>query len=155
MATSDAVLKAAADRMGQRGFTTIDEPNELKPYLKSSLAADVQADGFLRLEMQVPSRYPAERVMDTYAVALMQVANATRDQRLDDYTSRLGSAPAAEGQPVKDERLLYSAYIFGGLTFVTGLFCVGIRRSYAKAKPVFDMDDESFDLHPAMQPPAV
>ncbi len=153
MAASDPVLKAAADRMGQRGFADLDQPAELQQYLSRNLVAEVQADGLLRLELQVPSRYPAERVLDTYAVALMQVANAMREQRPDGYTSRLASAPAAEGEPVSDERLLFAGYVFGGATVVMGLLCVGIRRSYAKAKPVFDLNDETFDLHSEMKPP--
>ncbi|MCK4871343.1 MAG: hypothetical protein KAS72_01340 [Phycisphaerales bacterium] len=145
LSVSDQVLRAAADRMGQRGYIELDEIPELKAHFKNNLHISAQTDGMVRVEMRADRTHPVDRVLDTYVVSLIQVANATREQRSGDLTTKLSSAPAKGETPVSEEQLIYAGAIFGGLVFMTGLVCLGVRRSYAKAKPMFDADSEVFE----------
>jgi colicin import membrane protein len=121
LVTDPRLMEEAADRMGRRGIESLSKAPALAARLKQDLMVTSDKPGMLRLELRGQGAERTARELETFATALVAMANTARESRGDGAGSVQSQTAKAGEEPVKDERFMYTgAFTAGG----TGLAAV-------------------------------
>ncbi len=142
--SADARLaEIAAERMKRRGLLEFATPADLSAMLKENLDVSATAPGEITLSLRGDGAESTRRTLETYAAAMMTVANDARSRRLDGATTSLVKAPDASPKPVDSKRLVYAGAMWGASS---GLVLAGFLFGWivlAKAKKKFEAEEAS------------
>ncbi|MEM8835287.1 MAG: hypothetical protein AAGD00_05660 [Planctomycetota bacterium] len=143
------LMEDAADRMRRRGMTALGNPSDLRTRLERDL--DIADDGgdSVTLTLRGVGAERVERELETYALDLVAMANATRTHRADGIATAVRTNAEVDPTPIEDPRLMTFAAIAGGggggaafLLLVTWRVLAS-RRKQIESR--FEDDPESFD----------
>ncbi len=121
MLAQESVVAEAAGRLGQRGFEDLSAPSALTEYLKKNLSMDTGKSGSIDLRLRAGNAVDGQRILDTYANALVSESNSERMTRVDGTVTELVEPAAVNPTPVDDGRMRFGAVVFGGLSAAAGV----------------------------------
>ncbi len=134
--TEARFLEVAADRMERRGITEFATPGELGKHMESSLDIVASMPGEIVVEYRGVGAERAQRILDTFVVAVSGAANNARARRGDTAITNVRESASLTTEPLDTKRLEMAGMIFGG-SMVLSLIVGGViwrRLSAAKAK---------------------
>jgi len=134
------LLENVSDRLARRGFHDLKELPALGRVVTEQLDTQSPAPGRLEFELRERGAGRAQRVLDTYVVALASVANQNRARRADGATTRVEVAAEIIPDPLDSSRIVTAGGIFAGSMFMTLVVGVGAWRRMARAKERFERD---------------
>ncbi|MDX2117002.1 MAG: hypothetical protein SFY96_02340 [Planctomycetota bacterium] len=131
----------AADRMNQKGITTLGQPGAIQALVRSKLSTSSKADGQLTLELRGDGPERTQRVLDTFAVSLASQANAVRDRRVDGGVTVVKETASLPVEPLDNQRVAYAGIFWAAsslLAFIVGLV---LWKQLAAAKARFEQSN--------------
>ena len=132
--------EVAAERMKRRGIIDFATPGELGQQMDQSLDIVASMPGEIVLEYRDMGAERAQRVLDTFSVALSSAANNARARRGDSAITAVSQSATLSNAPLDTKRLEMAGMIFGG-AMVGALIIGGILwRRLAAAKARFEKD---------------
>ncbi len=139
--TSDPrFLEVAAERMKRRGITEFSTPGELGQHMQESLDVAASMPGEVVFEYRDHGAERAQRVLDTFSVALASAANNARARRVDAAVTTVEQSATISQQPLDTTRLKMAGMIFGGAILATLIVGGILWRRLAAAKARFEND---------------
>lgn len=133
MVLSDGVVNGVAERLRQRGYTDLAEPDRLRSFLEANLVTASPKPGALNFELTTVGRDEAQRLLETYAIGFVSASNAERGRRTDGATTSLSVPATVDSLPAKDNRVQIAGITFGssvGALLLLGLpLYLKLRRS--------------------------
>lgn len=142
-------VASVARRMGDRQIRAYADATRLEVFLKDNLTLDSDRPGVLRLTLRGEDGSEAMTLLDTVVTSLTTESAKSASRRPDGLKSVVAGEKAAAGRvqyaslndsPVKDERLLYAAILFGVGMSVVLLAWIGAYQLLLRSKRVFDKD---------------
>ena len=125
------LLEIAADRMNKRGLESLSRAGALRERLDADLTTSSGTTGSVKLELVGEGSGSTSRTLETYVVSLIAQSNATKKQRAGGTGSKLVGEVVIDGEPLQDDRLVYTGAFTGGATLVG--FLIGVV-SYGRLK---------------------
>ena len=133
-------LEVAAERMKRRGISAFETPGELGTHMKDYLDVVASMPGEVTLEYRDIGAERAQRVLDTFTVALSSAANNARARMVDTAKTSVEESASLTSEPLDTKRLEMSGMIFGGTMVLTLIVGGVIWRRLAAAKARFEKD---------------
>jgi len=128
------LMEETADRMARRGIESLSNAAQLAARLREDLLVTSDKPGMMRLELRGKGAERTARELETFATALVAVANTARESRADGAAS-MQSTPAASGtEPVDDQRLVYAAGFTAGGTGLAAIIGLLAWTQLSRAK---------------------
>ncbi|MEZ6164655.1 MAG: hypothetical protein R3B67_09490 [Phycisphaerales bacterium] len=128
--------EVAAERMKRRGIIDFATPGELGQQMDQSLDIVASMPGEIVLEYRDMGAERAQRVLDTFSVALSSAANNARARRGDSAITAVSQSATLSNAPLDTKRLEMAGMIIGG-AMIGALIIGGILwRRLAAARPV-------------------
>lgn len=124
MILSEGVVKGVAERLRQRGYTDLAEPEALNRFLESNLVSASPKPGTITLELTTVGRDEAQRLLETYSIGLVSLSNGERGRRTDGATTNLSVPATVDALPAKDNRVQVAGIAFG--SSVAALLFLGL-----------------------------
>ncbi len=138
--TEPRFLEVAADRMERRGITQFATPGELGKHMEQSLDVVASMPGEIVIEYRDAGAERAQRILDTFVVAITSAANNARARRGDAAITSVSDSASLTTEPLDTTRLEMAGMIFGG-GMVLALIVGGVLwRRLAAAKAKFEND---------------
>jgi len=119
--TDPSLMEIASERLGKRGIEELSKPGDLAMRIKADLSTESPEDGRLILELRGDGAGVTQRTLDTFVVAVVSLANGTKDQRVGGAGTKVAVDAAIGQDTLADERPIYAAGIGGGGALVFGL----------------------------------
>ncbi len=139
--TSDPrFLEVASERMKRRGITEFATPGELGQHMTAYLDVVASMPGEVVFEYRDQGAERAQRVLDTFSVALASAANNARARRVDAAVTVVEESASLTTEPLDTKRLEMGGMIFGGAMIATLILGGIIWRRLAAAKARFEKD---------------
>ncbi len=139
--TSDPrFLEVAADRMKRRGITEFGVPGDLAAEMQNALDVASAMPGTIVMEYRGVGAQRAERVLDTFAVALSSAANNARARRADSSLTIIEDPAKAGADPLDTRRIEMAGMIFGGSMVLTLIFGGVLWKRLSAAKAQFERE---------------
>jgi len=135
-------LETAAARMKRRGITTLGTASELKAMLARDFDYDDSKPGELTFELRGIGSSRTERILETFATALVGHANAARQLRADSTITMISMNAEASREPIDHDHLIYAGTLFGGGVVLVGVMGVYFWRRLKFAKVKFEQQDQ-------------
>lgn len=129
-------IERAAESLGKRGITSLSQPGELGPYLKSHMTSRSPGPGEISFELTGDGAERTSRVLDTVVTTLAAEANAARSKRLDGGSTDIKAAAEPGAAPIDDTRMRHAGMLWGasvGTFLVLGMIIWG-RLAAAKLR---------------------
>lgn len=145
MLQSDSIIESTASRLEQRGYTDLANPATLKAFLGTNLIAGAPQPGTIELSLTATGKDEAQRILETYSIALVSASNAERGRRTDGATTDLSEPAVTNPLPVKDDRIQAAGIVFGAST--AGLFLLGVPIYWRlrRSQRIFDASNDLFE----------
>ncbi len=124
MILSEGVVKGVAERLRQRGYADLAEPDALKAFLEANLVSASPKPGTITLELTTVGREEAQRLLETYSIGLVSLSNGERGRRTDGATTNLSAPATVDALPAKDNRVQVAGIAFG--SSVAALLFLGL-----------------------------
>ncbi len=141
MVLSDGVINAVAERLRQRGYTDLAEPDQLRRFLEANLAATSSKPGTINFELTTVGRDEAQRLLETYSIGFVSASNAERGRRTDGATTNLSAPATVDSLPVKDSRGQIAGIAFGSSVGALLLLGLPLYLKLRRSASVFDDGD--------------
>ena len=133
-------LEVAADRMKRRGIAEFAVPGDLATEMQVSLDVASAMPGTIVMEYRGVGAQRAERVLDTFAVALSSAANNARARRADSSLTIIEKPAQAGIAPLDTRRIEMAGMIFGGSVLLTLILGGVLWKRLSAAKARFEKD---------------
>lgn len=139
--TSDPrFLEVAAERMKRRGITEFASPGELGKHMGVYLDVAASMPGEIVFEYRDQGAERAQRVLDTFSVALTSASNNARARRVDTAVTTVRETASLSGEPLDTKRLEMAGIVFGSAVLSAMIVGGIIWRRLAAAKARFEKD---------------
>ncbi len=135
-------VEVAADRMNQRGITSLGQAGAVGQLVKSSVSTSSTVDGQLTIEMRGDGPARTQRILDTFTIALASQANAARERRIDGGTTVIKEAASLPTAPLDNERVVYAAILWAASSLLGLLVGLVIWKQLAAAKARFEQSNQ-------------
>ncbi len=122
-------LERAAQRLKTRSYEELASPSDLRDYLAQNAVFDSPGEGRIDITIRGEGRDRTERVLETFATAVVGFANETRERRSDNAPASVVEPASAESTPVDDPRPAIAAGVAGGLTALLLITAIAAWRS--------------------------
>jgi len=132
----------AADRMNQRGITSLGQAGAVGQLVKSSVSTSSTADGQLTIELRGEGSARTQRILDTFTIALASQANAARERRIDGGTTVIKETASLPSAPLDNDRLVYAAILWAGSSLFALIVGLVLWKQLAAAKARFEQSNQ-------------
>ena len=147
--TDTGFTNTLVQRLADRRLDRFADPEVLRQRLQADLTIDAMEDGLMTVSLAGTDRPQITALLDTLATTLVSESSRRMSKRGGPHavvkggTSKGGRVTYATINPVpiRDARLKYAAYIFGGFFPVCLFLIMVIYRRLARAKSFFDGQD--------------
>ncbi len=144
-AFSASVLQSTSERLVQRGYDEFRDPEALSAFLKDRLVVESPEAGSIGFSFKGTGKEDTQRILSTFTIAFVSSMNASRGKRIDGAKSKLTTSATLDPVPVKDERLIYAGYAFGGSLLLILPIGLLIYSKLSRAAGVFDPNGDLFE----------
>lgn len=138
--TEPRFLEVAADRMKRRGISEFSTPGELGKHMDESLDIVASMPGEIVVEYRGVGAERAQRILDTFVVAISGAANNARPRRGDIAITNVQEGASLTTEPLDTKRLEMAGMIFGGAMALAMIVGGVLWRRLAAAKAKFEND---------------
>ncbi len=128
------LMEEGAERMARRGIESLAKAPALTARLKTDLMLTSDHPGMLRLELRGQGAERTARELETFATALVAMANAARESRADGAGTAQTQPSTSGNEPVKDERFMYTAGFTAGGTGLAAIIGLLAWTQLTRAK---------------------
>lgn len=135
-------VEVAADRMNQRGITSLGQAGAVGQLVKSSVSTSSTADGQLTIELRGDGPARTQRILDTFTIALASQANAARERRIDGGSTVIKESASLPTAPLDNERVVYAAILWAGSSLFALIVGLVIWKQLAAAKARFEQSNQ-------------
>ncbi len=140
LTTDPQFIEKTAQRMKRRGIESLSIPGVLASHMDNSLDIVNAEPGKVEIEYRGNGAAPTQRILDTYALAIVSQANAARARRIDGALSSISNPVSVGESPLDTARIETAGMIFGGSSLGTFIFGGIFWRRLAKVKANFERD---------------
>jgi len=125
-------LEKAAERMKARGFKELSTPSDVRRHFEVFGDTASPSPGELTISLRGRGGDRTARILETYATALVSLANSTRDMRSDKSSTVIAARAEADEQPLEDPRMAVFGAMFGAASALVLITFVLVWRKVGK-----------------------